>query len=147
MSMSNASETALLNLLFKNAAFAGIGDAGGIQPSASAGSFYVSLHMLTGPGEAGDQTTNEANYGGYARKAVARTASGFTVIDNVVSNAETVQFNECTSGSSIVTYFAVGLAAAGAGTILYSGTLADNRTISAGITPLFNVGALQGTVD
>jgi hypothetical protein len=145
--MSNASETALLNLLFVNAAFAGIGDAGGIQPSAAAGNFYVSLHTSTGPGEAGDQTTNEANYGGYARVAVSRMASAFTVLNNTVSNAQTVQFAECTSSTSIVTYFAVGLASSSTGTVLYSGTLSDPRTVSAGITPLFNVGALQGTID
>lgn len=39
---------------------------------------YVSLH--TGdPGEAGDQTTNEATYAGYARVAVARDSGGWTV--------------------------------------------------------------------
>jgi hypothetical protein len=145
--MSNVSETALLNLLFVNAAFAGIGDAGGIQPSAAAGDLYISLHTSTGPGEAGDQTTNEASYGGYARVAVARAASTFTVLDNTVSNAKTVQFAECTSSTAIVTYFAVGLASSSTGTVLYSGVLSDPRTVSAGITPLFNVGALQGTID
>lgn len=40
MSMSNSSETSLLNLLFKNQAWADIGDASGLQPSAAAGNFY-----------------------------------------------------------------------------------------------------------
>lgn len=44
MSMSNASETALLNLLFNNVDWANIGDASGLQNSATAGSFYVRLH-------------------------------------------------------------------------------------------------------
>jgi len=50
-------------------------------------------------------------------------------------------------GSATATHFSVGLLSAGAGDILYSGALSASRAISAGITPLFNPGALQGTVD
>ena len=145
MSMSNTSETALLNLLFKNTAWANIGDAGGLQPSAAAGSFYVALHTAD-PADAGDQSTNEAAYTGYARVAVARGA-GFNVSGATVSNAATVQFDECTALSAAVTHFSVGTAASGAGSILYSGALSATRNISAGITPLFNAAALSGTVD
>ena len=68
MSMSNASETALLNLLFNNTDWANVGDAAGLQNSATAGSFYVALHTAD-PGDAGNQTTSEASYTGYARVA------------------------------------------------------------------------------
>ena len=44
MSMSNASESAFLNLLFNNTDWANVGDAAGLQNSAAAGSFYVALH-------------------------------------------------------------------------------------------------------
>ena len=145
MSMSNVSETALLNIIFKNLAWANIGDASGLQPSATAGNLYIALHT-DDPGEGGDQTTSEANYTGYARVAVARGA-GWTVSGNQVSNAATVQFGECSSGTNAVTYFSVGTAASGAGSIIYSGSLSAPRTISSGITPLFNAGALTGTVD
>lgn len=85
MSMSNASETALLNLLFNNTDWANVGDAAGLQNSATAGSFYVALH--TGdPGEAGTQATNEATYTGYARVAVARSGAGWTVTGNQVTS-------------------------------------------------------------
>ena len=71
MSMSNAFETELLDLIFNNAAVANIGDAGGLQPSAAAGSLYVSLH--TGdPGEAGNQGTN--GYGLYQLRSGCRCA-------------------------------------------------------------------------
>ena len=146
MSMSNASETNLLNLLFNNVDWPNVGDAGGLQNSASAGSFYVALHT-TDPGDAGDQTTGEVAYTGYSRVAVARSAGGFTVSGANVSNTATVQFGECTAGSASAGYFSVGLAASGAGDILYSGSLSAVRAISAGITPLFNPGALAGTVD
>ena len=146
MSLSNASETALLNLLFNNTAWALIGDASGLQPSAAPGSFYVALHTAD-PGEAGAQNATEAAYTGYARVAVARSAGGFTVSGNQVSNTATVQFGECTAGSATVTYFTVGTAASGAGSVIYRGALSASRSISAGITPLFNAGALTGTAD
>jgi hypothetical protein len=146
MSMSNTSETKLLQLLFHNDAWELIGDASGLQPSATAGSFYVALHT-TDPADAGDQTTNEISYTGYARVAVARTSAKWSVSGATVSNIDAVQFGECTAGTASVDYFSVGTAASGAGSILYSGQLSATRAISSGITPLFNAGALQGTVD
>ena len=146
MSMSNASETNLLLLLFNNTDWANVGDAAGLQNSAAAGSFYVALHTAD-PGDAGNQSTNEVSYTGYARVAVARTVGGWTVSGNQVSNTATVQFGECTAGSATATHFSVGLLTSGAGDILYSGALSASRSISSGITPLFNAGALQGTID
>lgn len=146
MSLSNTAETAFLQHLFQNAAWANIGDASGLQPAATAGSFYIALHTAD-PGETGTQTTSEAAFTGYARVAVARSAGGFTVSGNQVSNAAAIQFAECTAGSSTVTHFSVGTASSGAGSILFKGALSASRAISAGITPLFNTGALTGTVD
>lgn len=146
MSLSNASETALLSLLFNNTAWAGIGDAGGLQPSAVAGNLFIALHTAD-PGETGNQSTSEAAYTGYARVSVARSAGGFTVAGNQVSNTATVQFGECTAGSATVTFFSVGVATSGSTAILYRGALSASRAISAGITPLFNSGALTGTAD
>jgi hypothetical protein len=147
MSMSNASETAFLEMLFKNTAWANVGDASGLQPSATAGSLYVALHTAD-PGEAGTQATSEVSYTGYARIAVARSGAGWTVSGNQVSNAATVQFGECTAGSSTATHFSVGVAGGtGATAILFSGQLTAPRAISEGITPLFNAGSLVGTVD
>lgn len=146
MSMSNASETALLALLFNNTAWANIGNAGGLQPSGAAGSLYIRLHTAD-PGEGGTGDTNEVAYTGYAPVAVARSAGGFTVSGAQVSNAATVQFGECTAGSATATHFSV-CAGSGAGAaIIYSGSLSASRAISAGITPLFNPGTLTGTVD
>ena len=146
MSMSNASETNLLTMLFNNTDWPNVGDAAGLQNSAAAGSFYVALHTAD-PGDAGTQATSEAAYTGYARVAVARTGGGWTVSGNQVSNTATVQFGECTAGSATVTHFSVGLLASGAGDILYSGALSASRAVSAGITPLFNPATLVGTVD
>jgi hypothetical protein len=58
MSMTNAAEANLLNLLFLNIDWANIGDAAGLQNSAAAGNFYISLHTAD-PGESGTQSTSE----------------------------------------------------------------------------------------
>lgn len=145
MSMSNAAETALLNLLFKNQSWANVGDASGLQPSAIAGNFYIRLHSAD-PGEAGTGETNEIAYTGYAPVAVARGA-GFTVSGNTVTNATTVQFGECTAGTATVTHFSVCTADTAGAQIIYRGALGATRSVSAGITPLFNAGALSGTID
>lgn len=146
MSMSNAAEAALLDLLFGNTAWANIGDASGLQPSAADGNFYIALHTAD-PGEAGNQQTSEATYTGYAREPVTRDAAGFTRSVSTVSNTATVQFDECTGGSNVITHFSVGTLSTGTGMIVVSGALNTPRTITAGITPLFNAGTLSATVD
>jgi hypothetical protein len=146
MSKSNAMENGMLLLFFNNTDFAGIGDAGGLQNSAAAGSLYVSLHTAD-PGEAGNQTTSEANYTGYARVAVARSGAGWTVAANAVSNTAAVTFGPCTVGSNTVTYFGVGTDSSGAGTLLYSGALTAQLIVNPGITPSFAIGDLDITED
>ena len=146
MSMSNAAEAALLDLLFLNADWAGVGDAGGLQNSAAAGDLYISLHTAD-PGEAGDQTTNEAGYTGYARVAVPRAAGGWTRTISVMANADLVQFAQCTGGSAVATHFAIGRDGSGAGQIILSGPLNAALSISNGIQPQFPPGALTATLD
>lgn len=146
MSMSNAAETALLELIFKNTAWANVGDASGIQPSAAAGSLYIALHTAD-PGEAGDQTTSEATYTGYARVAVARSGAGWTVSGNTSSNAALIQFGVCTAGSSTVTYWSIGRASSGAGMIIASGALSASLPVSVNIQPQFAIGALVASAD
>ena len=111
--------TNLLKLLFNNTAFAGVGDASGLQPSGTAGSLYVSLHTAD-PGSAGSQNTSEASYTGYARVAVARSSGGWTVSSGTVTNAGAITFGACTAGSSVVSYFGIGTDTSGAGQLLYS---------------------------
>ena len=146
MSASNSFETSLLTLVFNNTNIANVGDATGLRGSSTAGSLYISLHTAD-PGEAGSQTTNEANYGSYARVAVARSAGGFTISGNSVSNTAAVTFPACASGSSTCTYFGVGTDSSGAGTLLLSGALTASLAVSTGITPQFAIGALTTTCD
>ena len=146
MSKSNTWENDLLLLLFNNTNSSLIGDATGLRGSTTAGSLYVSLH--TGdPGEAGAQNTSEATYTGYARVAVARSGSGWTVTGNAVENESAITFGACTAGSSNVTHFGVGTDASGAGKLLYKGALSPTINITPGITPQIPAAGLDITED
>lgn len=146
MSMTNAAEAALLDLLFLNIDWANIGDAAGLQNSAVAGSFYISLHTAD-PGEAGNQSTNEVAYTSYARVAVNRTAGGWTRTVSSVANTALVQFPQATGGSATATFFGIGTDSTGAGNLLLKGALNSSLSISNGIQPQFAAGAMTATVD
>lgn len=105
---------------------------------------YISLHTST-PGAGGNQTTNEATFGGYARVAVT-AATGFSAASGgATENTALIQFPECTSGSNTVTYVAIGTALSGAGQLLYFGALTSSRDISTGIQAQFAASALTAT--
>jgi hypothetical protein len=105
--LTTAAIDALLKHIYQNLAWANVGDAAGLQPSAAAGNFYISLHTAD-PGAGGSQTTNEATYTGYARIPIVRSASGFTVASGVVSNAALAAFAACTGGTNSITHFGIG---------------------------------------
>lgn len=147
MSMSDAFETALLQLLFNNTTIATYGDATGIRGSTVAGSLYIALHTAD-PGEAGAaQTTSEVAYTSYARVAIARTSGGFTVSGNTVSNTATTAFPAATGGTSTATYFSIGRDVSGTGQILVSGALGSSLAISLNVVPTFAAGQLTATAD
>lgn len=146
MSKANSWENDQLLLLFNNTNSANIGDATGLRGAAAAGNLYVSLHTAD-PGEAGDQTTSEATFTSYARVAVARTSSGWTVATNQASNAAAVTFPQCTGGTNTITHFGIGTSVSGAGKLLYSGALSSSLAVSNGITPEFAIGQLTITED
>lgn len=146
MSATNAFETALLALYFNNTDHANVGDAAGVQNSATAGSFYISLHTAD-PGETGTQTTSEATYTSYARVAVARSGAGWTVSGNNASNAAAVNFPACTGGTNTITHFGIGSDVSGAGNLFFKGALSASLAVSSGITPSFAIGDLDVNLD
>lgn len=132
MSKGNTFENDLLKLVFNATAIANIADNAATSPLTS---LYVSLHTAD-PGEAGDQTTSETAYTGYARVAVARSGAGWTVTNNSVSPAANIDFGECTaSPGTALTHFGVGTASSGTGKLLYKGTLTPNITTAVGVIP------------
>ena len=146
MSMTNAAEQALLDLLFININWANIGDATGLRSSSANGSFYISLHTAD-PGEAGDQTTSETSYTGYARVAIARDGGGWSRASSTVSNAAKISFPQCTGGTATITHFGIGTASTSTGNLLMKGALTASLSVSNGIQPEFVIGALTASVD
>ncbi len=144
--LGDTSENNLMLLLFNNTDWANVGDAGGLQNSAAAGSFYAGLSTGT-LSDTSTQTTTQAAYGSYSRVAIARSGSGWTVSNNQASNAAAATFPAATSGSETETDFTVGLASGtGAGDALYWGALTASLAVSPGITPSFALGALVCTM-
>ncbi len=121
----------LLKLLFQSTPVANIADNAATSPLTN---LYISLHTAD-PGVAGAQNTSEAAYTGYARVAVARSAVGWTVTGNSVSPASTIVFPAATAGSETETFWGIGVAATGAGTLLYSGSITPGIAVSNGVTP------------
>lgn len=135
MSKSDTLELQLLDLIFNATAIAGLADNAATSPLTN---LYVALHNAD-PTDAGDQTTNEVAYTGYARVAVPRTSGGWTAsqvagVSKIVP-ASQINFPQCTGGADTATHFSIGTAATGAGEILYSGPLATSISISTNVTP------------
>jgi hypothetical protein len=140
MSKSNTFENEILAHIFNNANIANIGDATGVRGSTVAGSLYLSLHTAD-PGEAGTATTSEISYTGYARKAVARSAGGFTVTGNAVTLTVDVDFGKMTGGTGgTVTHFAVVKELSGASVVLYKGAVSPTIAVANGIIPRLETG-------
>ena len=142
MSKGNNLENDVLNIIFN----ATLDSALGVLSTTGNANLYVSLHTAD-PGEAGAQNTSECAFGSYARVAVARSGSGWTVSGNSAQNAAIINFPECTSGSETVTHVGIGTASSGTGRLYYKGALTASRSVSSGITLQFAAGALTVTED
>ena len=144
MSAVNSFATALANLILNNQAITGIGDAGGLLPSASDGNLYVAL-FTTDPGEDGD-VTNEAAYTSYARVAIARDNTEWSVTDGVARNVNVVTFPEATGGAETLIYWGLMSGSSGDNMII-SGSLLSPIIISADVQPQIPENELQITFD
>lgn len=105
---------------------------------------YLSLHTAD-PGVGGSQTTNEATFTNYARIAVVRSASGWTVASASAANAALAQFAQCGVTGNTITHVGLGRDSSGAGLMFYSGALTASRAVSSGIQPQFVAGSLTIT--
>ena len=137
MSKSNTTENDLLKLIFNATAIANLADNAASSPLTN---LYLAFHTAD-PGEGGTQSTNECTYTGYARVAIARTSSGWTVTGNSVSPTADVDLGACTAGTETATHASVGVASSGSTKILYSGALSPNIDIAPGVTPQLAAGS------
>jgi len=125
-----------LKLIYNATAIANIADNAASSPITN---IYWSLH--TADPSAGNQTTNEVSYTGYARQAVARTSGGFTVTGNSVSPVANVVFPVSTSGTPTATNFATGTASSGTGKVIDAGTVTPSIVVSTSVVQTLTTGS------
>jgi hypothetical protein len=136
MGKANTNSNSLLKLIFNATQFAGIADNTATSPNTN---LYVALHTAD-PTAAGTQTSSEITYTGYARVAVLRTTGGWTAsAAQSTSPVAAITFPAGTGGAGTATFFSVGLAASGAGNILYSGAVSPSIVCGNGVTPQLTV--------
>lgn len=131
MSKSNAAENAILLLIYNATAWADIAENDSSSPATN---IHVAGHTAD-PGEAGTGSTSELAYTSYARVAVARSGSGWTVTANSVSPAAAITFPAGTGGSGTMTHFSTTIGASGATVVIHKGTVTPNIVCGNGITP------------
>ena len=96
---------------------------------------YIALHTQD-PGANGTQSTDEVTYTGYSRLAVPRDGTGFTVTDNVMNPAQTMEFGEMTGGTNqTATYMTIGTASSGGGKVLARFQLSPSLDLRNAVTP------------
>jgi hypothetical protein len=144
MSATNSFEAGVIALIFNGTTIANIADNAASSPATA---LYVSLHTAD-PGEAGDQSTSEAAYNGYARISVNRNSGGWTCSGSQASNTNQLTFGQATGGTiSDITHVGLGLASSGTGTLLGSLQLQNPIVMAVGGTPIFSAGQLTFTAD
>lgn len=131
MSISNATESAVLKLIFNATAWANYADNAASSPETN---IVVAMHSAD-PGDAGTMSTSEIGYTSYARVNVARTTGGWTETSGSVSPVATISFPAGTGGSGTITHFSTGKSGGGATAILWSGTVTPNIVSGNGVTP------------
>lgn len=125
-------ENKMMLLYFNATAWANVADNAASSPLTN---LEVSAHTAD-PGDAGSQTTSETGYTSYARVAVARSSSGWTVTNNSVSPASNISFPAATGGTSTLSHFGIGTAHTSTGVLHWSGTITPNISVASGVTPI-----------
>ena len=134
MSLSDTTETAALNAFLR-----------GTDPSYRAGATQYLALFTADPTEAASLAA-EADYTGYDRVALTK-ASAWTGSASPFTNANLIQFGQCTAGTNAITHFAVVDTASGAVAMMISGALSSTLNVSNGIQPQFAIGALSISAD
>lgn len=138
MTIADATENAILALIFNATAWANYADNAATTPQTNIG---LALHTAD-PGDAGNAGTTEIAYTSYTRVNVARTSGGWTISGTTPTQAAPVaaiNFPAGTGGSGTATFFSTSKSNAtpptGAQAILFSGTVTPNIVTGSGVTP------------
>lgn len=136
MSKSNEFETNMLALIFNATPIPNLADNAATAPATT---ITLSLNTAS-PGEAGDMSTSEATYTGYARQTVARTSGGWSVSAGAASPVANIEFPQATGGTETITHTAIGTGVAN--NMLYYGTVTPNIAVANGVTPRFTTASV-----
>jgi hypothetical protein len=139
MAFGSTFENDLVKLIFNGTAISNVADNALITPSTN---LWMSLHTADPAG--GTQGTNETTaYTGYARVGIARTSSGFSITNNVVSLNVNADFPQMTAGTSYVAAYAgIGLSSATTGgKLITSGAITPNINITLNVIPRLTTGS------
>lgn len=131
MSIADATENAILDLVFRATAWANYADNAGTSPETN---IVCALHTAD-PTDSGNQSSSEAAYTSYARVNVARSTGWDAASGGSTSPAAAISFPAGTGGSGTVTNFSTGKSGGGATAILWSGTVTPNIVTGDGVTP------------
>lgn len=125
----------LLALILQAVPIANIADNAASAPLTQ---LWVSLHTAS-PGATGAQNTSEAAYTGYARVAINRTTSGWTISNENANPQAMITFPAATAGSETETYFGVGTAQTGVGLLMFFGVISPSIVVNNGVVPQLTV--------
>lgn len=143
MSLSDAAETAILELIFQAVTFSSYAEN---KVSAPFANLFVSLHTAD-PTDSGSQDASEASYTGYSRVSVARTTGGWAISGDTIDNVAAITFGEKTAGGDeTMTFFGIGDQSSGATPLLGSGALTGSLLVSNGVIPEFAIGDCNVTL-
>ncbi len=122
----------ILKLIFQALPISLLADNTGTTPLTS---LYLSLHTAS-PGAAGNQTTHEAAYTSYARIAVTRDNTGWSISGTTITPAADLVWPTATGGSETETYWGIGTdATTGAAKLLYFGPISPPIVVTTGVIP------------
>lgn len=131
MSISDTTENAILDLIFRATAWANYADNAAASPETN---IHTALHTAD-PTDSGTMSSSEVTYTSYARVNVARSTGWNAASGGSTSPAATISFPAGTGGSGTATYFSTGKTGGGATAILFSGTVTPNIVCGDGVTP------------
>jgi len=131
MSIADATENAILNLVFSATTWANYAINATTSPETN---IHVSLQTAD-PTDTGTMSSNETTYTSYARVNVARSTGWSTATTGVVSPAANIDFPAGTGGSGTISFFSTGKTGGGTTAILWSGAVSPTIAAGNGVTP------------
>jgi hypothetical protein len=127
----------LLELLLNAVPIPNIADDAASTPATE---YFVSLHTAN-PTNAGNQTSSEIAYTGYARVSVSRNATSpaWTITGTSPASASpnaSITFGAMTAGAGgTATHAVIGTLSTGTGKIIFSGAISPTISVVNGISP------------